>query len=253
MGDTWSGPVSLGPGLGFLPRVGPNGELYIAYWDYTGMGNHIELIRSFDGGDTLSSPLLIATRMDVWGIDGTRFPGDFRVPPLAHLAVDPNDGTTLWSTPGDSAVALDCKKRGQFAINENGDVVTWVGRWDYWYGSHTTAPVWTVKHGWSNKYDTYGIVGELALDRGEVIWTAGEVNTPAHAGLPPLMGGLTGNYRGPIRPCAPLLTPLPERSPRMWRAAFRDRPSSSNRIGRRHAGLFYSGRKGRRLGARLAG
>ena len=93
MGDTWTGPVSLGAGLGQLPRIGPNGELYICYWDTSGYGTRIRLYRSFDGGDTLQGPYLIATRMDVWGVDGSRFPGRFRVAPLAHLAVDPNDGT----------------------------------------------------------------------------------------------------------------------------------------------------------------
>ncbi len=90
MGATWSGPVFLDSGLGFLPRIGPGGELYIAYWD---IGNGVTLIRSFDGGQTLSAPIQIATRMDVWGIDDTRVPGDYRVAILHHLAVDPNDGT----------------------------------------------------------------------------------------------------------------------------------------------------------------
>ncbi|MCP4251617.1 MAG: tetratricopeptide repeat protein [bacterium] len=93
LGDSWTGPTGLGPGLGFLPRVGPNGELYIGYWDYSGSGLAVRLIRSFDGGNTLSSPLLIATRLDTWGVDGSRFPGDFRAAPLMGLAVDPNDGT----------------------------------------------------------------------------------------------------------------------------------------------------------------
>ncbi len=93
MGDSWSGPDYLDTGLGFLPRIGPNGELYILYWNWSGAGDRIELIRSYDGGDSLSSSLLVATRMDVWGVDGTRFPGSFRVAPMAHLAVDPNTGT----------------------------------------------------------------------------------------------------------------------------------------------------------------
>lgn len=90
LGDTWSGPTSLGLGLGFLPRVGPNGELYIAYWD---LSNGVVLRRSFDGGATISGPIHIATRMDVWGVDGSRVPGDYRVAILHHLAVDPNTGT----------------------------------------------------------------------------------------------------------------------------------------------------------------
>ena len=31
--------------------------------------------------------------MDVWGVDGTRFPGNFRVPPLNTFAIDPVTGT----------------------------------------------------------------------------------------------------------------------------------------------------------------
>ncbi|MEE9130321.1 MAG: sialidase family protein, partial [Phycisphaerales bacterium] len=31
MGDTWTNPQGLGSGIGFLPRVGPNGEVYVAY------------------------------------------------------------------------------------------------------------------------------------------------------------------------------------------------------------------------------
>lgn len=91
MGLTWTNPRSLGSGIGFLPRVGPNGEYYVCYWDY---GSGVMLARSFDGGQSFVSPVRIATRMDVWGTqDGSRFPGLFRVPPLNYLAVDPNNGT----------------------------------------------------------------------------------------------------------------------------------------------------------------
>ena len=90
-GDTFSGPSSFPEfGIGWLPRTGPNGELYLSYWD---LDDGIKLLRSFDGGNTLEGPFTIATRMDVWFVDGTRFPGAFRVAPLAGLAVDPNDGT----------------------------------------------------------------------------------------------------------------------------------------------------------------
>lgn len=90
LGDTWTNPVSLGGGLGFLPRVGPNGELYVLYWD---VGFGIKLWRSFNNGATLQGPFTVATRMDSWAFETDRVPGDFRVVPLAHLAVDPNDGT----------------------------------------------------------------------------------------------------------------------------------------------------------------
>ena len=90
MGQTWDGPRSLGPGLGFLPRVGPNGELYVIYWDFS---DGVWLQRSLNGGSSFETPIRIARRMDVWGINGTRFPGTFRVPSLNYLAVDPNNGT----------------------------------------------------------------------------------------------------------------------------------------------------------------
>ncbi|UCF34571.1 MAG: hypothetical protein JSV78_04565, partial [Phycisphaerales bacterium] len=91
LGATWTDPVSLGEGQGFLPRLGPNGELFVVYWDYS---DGVMLRRSFDGGASFDPPILIANRLDVWpGGDGTRFPGLFRVPPFNYLAVDPNDGT----------------------------------------------------------------------------------------------------------------------------------------------------------------
>ncbi len=94
-GDSWSGPTPFPEfGLGWLPRVGPNGELYLTYWD-AGFG--VKLLRSFDGGQTLEGPITIATRMDLWFVDGSRFPGRFRCAPLVTSAVDPDDGT-LYAT-----------------------------------------------------------------------------------------------------------------------------------------------------------
>ncbi len=89
MGDTWTSPKSLGSGIGFLPRVGPNGEVYVAYYD---LGSSMSLARSLNGGASFTQHT-IAVRMDTWGVqDGSRFPGDFRVPPMAYLDVDPNTG-----------------------------------------------------------------------------------------------------------------------------------------------------------------
>lgn len=91
MGQTWTAPVSLGSGIGFCPRVGPEGELYVAYWDFA---NGVMLRRSFNGGSSFDPAIRIATRMDTWSTqDGSRFPGNFRVPPMNYLAVDPNNGT----------------------------------------------------------------------------------------------------------------------------------------------------------------
>jgi len=90
MGNTWSNVVSLGSGIGFLPKVGPNGELYVGYWDF---GTKHLLRRSFDGGVTFGAAITIADRMDVWPVqDNPAIPGNFRVPSLQGLAVDPNSG-----------------------------------------------------------------------------------------------------------------------------------------------------------------
>ena len=91
LGQTWSAVRSLGFGLGFLPRVGAQGRLYVSFWD---TASEYFLLRSDDGGATLSAPLPIATRLDPWGThDPTRVPGTFRVPPLIYLALDPADET----------------------------------------------------------------------------------------------------------------------------------------------------------------
>ena len=89
MGDTWTSPKSLGYGIGFLPRVGPEGEIYVAYWD---LSYGMRMARSLNGGSSFSDHL-IANRMDYWSTgDGSRFPGNFRVPALAYLDVDMNTG-----------------------------------------------------------------------------------------------------------------------------------------------------------------
>lgn len=91
-GETFTSPFSLGPGLGFLPRIGPEGELYVGYWDYTGSGQGLRLKRSLDDGQTFTTHN-VATRMDVWGTqDGSRVPGTFRCPMLLYFDVDQNTG-----------------------------------------------------------------------------------------------------------------------------------------------------------------
>jgi hypothetical protein len=92
LGNTWSAPVPLGEYPAFQPRTGPNGELYIAYWD---LADGVMIRRSFDGGRTLSAPIRAATRRDFWPLQqaGSRFPGKFRAAPFAYLAVDPRNGT----------------------------------------------------------------------------------------------------------------------------------------------------------------
>ncbi len=89
LGDTWSAPTVLDGGFGHLPRVGPGGELYVAYWN---LGPGINLQRSFDGGATVSAPIRIATRVDT-DVNGYSYPGAFRVWPFTYIAVDRASGT----------------------------------------------------------------------------------------------------------------------------------------------------------------
>ena len=97
LGATWSGLVGLGWDLGYLPRVGPQGELYVASWDvWDGMW----VRRSFDGGATVLPAVRVATLMDLWDVyDAPQIPGSFRAPNLCYLAVSPVDGTlyAVWA------------------------------------------------------------------------------------------------------------------------------------------------------------
>ncbi len=102
MGATWTSPLNLGSGLGFLPRVGPSGEVYVVYWD-TAFG--VFLRRSFNGGVSFGPPITVATRMDTWGLDGSRFPGNYRVAALAGFAVDPHTGALYVVYPDTTSVA----------------------------------------------------------------------------------------------------------------------------------------------------
>ncbi|MCK4873010.1 MAG: hypothetical protein KAS72_09820 [Phycisphaerales bacterium] len=91
LGQTWSSPASLGSGLGFLPRIGPNGELYVCYWDW--YADTVAIKRSLNGGLSFTTHH-VATRMGTWSTaDCPYIAGYYRVPPLNYLAVDPNTGT----------------------------------------------------------------------------------------------------------------------------------------------------------------
>ena len=88
LGATWNAPVPLPFGIPFVPRVGPDGTLYVSYRDG---GTGVKLLRSVDGGQTLGAPIHVATLMDI--VENSVLPGNFRASPLPALAVDPNDGT----------------------------------------------------------------------------------------------------------------------------------------------------------------
>lgn len=92
MGITWVPPLSLGQGYGFLPRVGPDGVLYLTYWDgYWG----IKFTKSLDGGQTWSAPVQPATRLVSWGVENYGIPGLFRDFTSNAMAINPINGEVV--------------------------------------------------------------------------------------------------------------------------------------------------------------
>jgi hypothetical protein len=115
--------VPLGPYVGFLPRVGPDGTLFISAWDY-GFGH--DLRRSLDGGQSVSSALPIVTLADSWDIySSPQIPGDFRVPQLGSLAVDPVDGTLYFAFFDTSGVTGGNADVDLFLTRSDDDGDTW--------------------------------------------------------------------------------------------------------------------------------
>lgn len=90
LGATFTAPKFIASGIGFLPRVGPAGQLYVTYWDFS-FG--IMFKRSLDGGNTYTT-VQAATRMDTWGTETNngRVPGAYRIPPIHTMAVNPVNG-----------------------------------------------------------------------------------------------------------------------------------------------------------------
>jgi len=89
MGETWTTPVFLGFGRGFLPRVGQDGTLYVGYWN---QDVEMKLKRSINGGVDFTTHV-VATRMDMWDSQtGDRFPGTFRVPIMLYFDIDALSG-----------------------------------------------------------------------------------------------------------------------------------------------------------------
>lgn len=91
LGATWLPPVSLGSGLGFNPRVGPEGNVYVSFWDFS--SDQFRLRRSTNGGTSYLAAQTLLTRVGSWGTgDCPIIPGNFRVPAMPCIAVDPVTG-----------------------------------------------------------------------------------------------------------------------------------------------------------------
>ncbi len=117
MGDTWSGINSLGNGVGFLPRVGPNGEMYVVH--------NFKLRRSLNNGASFSTHT-IAVPMDPWGLsDGSRFPGRFRVPDLSYFDVSQQTGN-LYAMYMDTTNIVDGQRNVDLYFTKSTDQgTTW--------------------------------------------------------------------------------------------------------------------------------
>ena len=128
----------------------------------------------------------------------------------ARLAcMDACDGTLCWSLRGDPQHVWPDEKRSGFrgimALLENGDLVDVIGSDQVYYFEpigavpgawDTTAITAWYKTGYDHWVRTYGIIRYIPCTRGEVIWTAGEDNTMARAGMGPLFGNLGKPYHG---------------------------------------------------------
>ena len=91
LGATWQPPVAIGSGLGFNPRVGPEGNVYVSFWDFG--TDQFRLRRSTNGGNSYLAAQTLLTRVGTWGTgDCPIIPGNFRAPALPCIAVDPVTG-----------------------------------------------------------------------------------------------------------------------------------------------------------------
>ena len=91
---SWSPPLEISDATprsqnGAAPGVGPNGEIYVAWADFT--NNRILFDRSLDGGATFTNPdIVVAARVSP--ADTLKGQGDFRNVVLPGLGVDRSSG-----------------------------------------------------------------------------------------------------------------------------------------------------------------
>jgi hypothetical protein len=69
-GRTWSAPVAVTPpdlnfNQGSVPRVGPKGELYVAFENFNTGPSQVMVAKSTDGGQTFARPVKVADDFDI--------------------------------------------------------------------------------------------------------------------------------------------------------------------------------------------
>ena len=106
-GSTFSTPITLStPGTqnqGSEPAVGPHGEIYVAWFQFTGPhGSGIVVAKSTNGGLTFGVPVFVAPATPI-GFNSGSMLGNFRVNSFPRIDVDQNNGNvyiTYASRPG---------------------------------------------------------------------------------------------------------------------------------------------------------
>ncbi|MCP8307502.1 MAG: exo-alpha-sialidase [archaeon] len=139
-GQTWSEPISISPEFdisirvvqGSMPAIGPDGTVYVAYYDSLDDGwlsGYFSpmIAKSTDGGSTFSSPVAIATMLEI----------DYDLPPtvfrawssmLPIIAVDPIDSDYVYAvfTTYDPIFAEDIYFSRSDDGGETWDLPIWV-------------------------------------------------------------------------------------------------------------------------------
>ena len=121
-GKNWSTPKAIGVAhnaagftQGSMPAVGPNGELYVTYFDSRIPG--LAVIKSTDGGETFSAPVT-ALRDDSLRF-GRHYNGSFELPPFPSITVDTSNGQYR----GTVYLTTDVKPTALVARRDESDVV----------------------------------------------------------------------------------------------------------------------------------
>jgi hypothetical protein len=121
-GRTWSTPRAIGPAhsttrltQGSMPAVGPNGELYITYFDSFLPG--LAVIRSTDGGETFTAPVTALSDPSLFF--GRHYNGGLEIPPFPSITVDNSNGPFR----GTVYITTDVKPTAAVARRDESDVV----------------------------------------------------------------------------------------------------------------------------------
>lgn len=121
-GASFSAPLALSPSgdvQGAMPAVGPNGEIYVAYFD--GAVPAIQLRRSLDGGLTFSNPVSGGHEVQTLLPLPETLKGDIRADSFPSIATDQASGAVYIAYP--SGTGLD--RANVFLTHSTDGAKTW--------------------------------------------------------------------------------------------------------------------------------